>query len=114
LIKRDGELIQFVSTLNRAWHAGASNLLGRERVNDFSIGIELEGTGDLPYELVQYQALAKLITAIEKKNTVQYFVGHSDISPDRKTDPGKSFDWQYVSQMCKIPENKLPFGVIPR
>jgi len=114
LIKRDGELIQFVSTLNRAWHAGASNLLGRERVNDFSIGIELEGTGDLPYELVQYQALAKLITAIEKKNTVQYFVGHSDISPDRKTDPGQSFDWQYVSKMSKIPENKLPFGVISR
>ena len=80
LIKRDGELIQFVSTLNRAWHAGASNLLGRERVNDFSIGIELEGTGDLPYELTQYQALVKLISAIEKKNSTSYSISFPDHS----------------------------------
>jgi AmpD protein len=114
LIKRDGQLLQFVSTRDRAWHAGVSQLLERERVNDFSIGIELEGTGDEPFEREQYQSLAKLILAIQKQESIQYFVGHSDISPERKTDPGKSFDWLYFSQITKIPENKLPFGMDSR
>jgi AmpD protein len=83
-------------------------------VNDFSIGIELEGTGDEPFEREQYQSLAKLILAIQKQESIQYFVGHSDISPERKTDPGKSFDWLYFSQITKIPENKLPFGMDSR
>ncbi len=110
LIKRSGELIQFVSIHDRAWHAGASQLFEREKVNDFSVGIEMEGTGDIPYENTQYQTLAKLVQMIEKELHINYFVGHSDISPNRKTDPGKSFDWKYVSQNAKIPENKLPFG----
>jgi len=114
LIKRSGELIQFVSIHDRAWHAGASELFEREKVNDFSVGIELEGTGEIPYESMQYQTLIKLIQAIEKKLHINYFVGHSDISPNRKTDPGKSFDWKYVSQTAKISENKLPFGTTPR
>jgi len=113
-IKRQGELIQFVSIHDRAWHAGASQLFERERINDFSIGIELEGTGEIPYEPAQYQALIKLIDALQKKLSIHYFVGHSDISPNRKTDPGKSFDWKYVSQVAKIPEQKLPFGITAR
>ena len=114
LILRSGQVVQFVSTENRAWHAGVSQLFDRERVNDFSIGIELEGTGDVPFEKEQYDALVKLIASIEKKYKIYYFVGHSDISPGRKTDPGKSFDWNYVSQSAKIPENKLPFGLLAR
>jgi AmpD protein len=111
LIKREGELIQFVSTLKRAWHAGQSELLGRERVNDFSIGIEMEGTGEVPFTEQQYQTLNRLIQAIQTSHDIQYFVGHSDISPDRKTDPGPFFDWKYVSELVNIPEKKLPFGI---
>ncbi len=114
LILRDGQLIQFVSTNQRAWHAGASQLFERQRVNDFSIGIELEGTGELPFTPEQYQKLGQLIPAIQKQYPIRYFVGHSDISPGRKVDPGKSFDWKYVSQIAKIPENKLPFGLQAR
>jgi AmpD protein len=114
LIQRDGQLIQFVSTNQRAWHAGASQLFERQSVNDFSIGIELEGTGELPFEPAQYQKLSQLIAAIQKQYSIQYFVGHSDISPGRKMDPGKSFDWEYVSQIAKISESQLPFGVQSR
>jgi len=114
LILRDCHLIQFVSTNQRAWHAGASQLFERQRVNDFSIGIELEGTGEIPFEQDQYQKLSQLIAAIQKQYDIQYFVGHSDISPGRKMDPGKSFDWEYVSQIANISENQLPFGVESR
>ncbi len=114
LIKRDGEVVQFVSTLHRAWHAGASNLNGRERCNDFSIGIELEGTEDLPFEEKQYQALQKLIHEIELKHPISVIVGHSDISPGRKKDPGKFFDWQYFQKMSQISEQKFPFGLTSR
>jgi AmpD protein len=114
LIKRDGTVVQFVATLQRAWHAGASNLLGRERCNDFSIGIELEGTGEVPFEQQQYQALQKLIRDIERKHPISMIVGHSDISPGRKQDPGKYFDWQHFQQMSQIPEQKFPFGLVSR
>ena len=114
LIQRNGQILQFVSTKHRAWHAGASQLFDRERVNDFSIGIELEGTGEVPFEEEQYQSLVKVISAIEKEYHISYFVGHSDISPGRKTDPGKSFDWNYVCQIAKIPAEKLPFGLLAR
>lgn len=114
LIKRDGEVIQFVSTLKRAWHAGASTLMGRERCNDFSIGIELEGTGEIPFEQKQYQALQNLVHEIEHKHPIAMIVGHSDISPGRKQDPGKSFDWQYFQKMSQISEQKFPFGLASR
>jgi N-acetyl-anhydromuramoyl-L-alanine amidase len=113
-ILRNGKTLQFVSTHDRAWHAGVSQLFEREKVNDFSIGIELEGTGEVPFEEEQYQSLAKIIHALEKEYPIQYIVGHSDIAPGRKTDPGKSFDWKYVSQIAKISENKLPFGIVAR
>lgn len=92
-IRRDGELVQFVSCGARAWHAGASNWHGRERCNDFSIGIELEGTDDQPFTEAQYQALVELVKLLEKAYPVEDVAGHSEIAPGRKTDPGPYFDW---------------------
>ncbi len=96
LIRRDGELTQHVPFTHRAWHAGQSSFEGRERCNDFSIGIELEGTDDLPYTQEQYQTLANAIRSIIEEYpaiTASRIVGHSDIAPGRKTDPGPAFDW---------------------
>jgi N-acetyl-anhydromuramoyl-L-alanine amidase len=92
-VRRDGELIQFVSCLKRAWHAGLSNWRGRERCNDFSIGIELEGTDDLPFTDHQYHALGRVTLGLISSYPIKDVVGHSDVSPGRKTDPGNSFDW---------------------
>lgn len=92
-VRRDGEIVQFVPCAKRAWHAGVSNWRGRERCNDFSIGIELEGTDDLPYEDAQYLALAELLRALKRRYPIADVVGHSDVAPGRKTDPGAAFDW---------------------
>jgi N-acetyl-anhydromuramoyl-L-alanine amidase len=94
LIRRGGGIIQFVPCGKRAWHAGASCYAGRERCNDFSIGIELEGTGDTAYTDVQYEALAALIDALRARYPIADVVGHSDVAPGRKFDPGPSFDWE--------------------
>lgn len=96
-IRRDGELIQFVSCDKRAWHAGVSTWQGRERCNDFSIGIELEGTDDVAFEEAQYLTLANLVAAIRHRYPIMGMVGHSDIAPGRKTDPGPFFDWGRLS-----------------
>ena len=94
LIRRDGELVQFVSCDDRAWHAGVSSWRGRERCNDFSVGIELEGTDDLPYEAAQYDCLASLLQALKRRYpAIAAAAGHSDVAPGRKTDPGPAFDW---------------------
>ena len=93
-IRRDGSLIQFVPCTLRAWHAGASNWQGRERCNDFSIGIELEGTDDLPFTDAQYATLVPLLATLKTAYPIQAVVGHSDIAPGRKTDPGPHFVWQ--------------------
>lgn len=96
LIERDGEVTQFVSCLDRAWHAGVSTFEGREACNDFSIGIELEGTDDLPFTDLQYVALIELTRQLQSAFpaiTAQRISGHSDIAPGRKTDPGPCFDW---------------------
>ena len=114
MIKRSGEVVQFVSTLKRAWHAGASTLMDRQKCNDFSIGIELEGTGELPFEPEQYQALKLLIEEIQIKHPISMIVGHSDISPGRKQDPGKFFDWQYFKEISQIPDQNFPFGMNSR
>ncbi len=98
-ISRLGVITQFVPFQMRAWHAGVSGFDGKENCNDFSIGIELEGTDDSPYETIQYQKLADLIQILQKTYpaiTRQRIVGHSDIAPGRKTDPGPSFDWRYL------------------
>ncbi len=102
LIQRTGEIIQFVPFHQRAWHAGESSFQGKSRCNDFSIGIELEGTDDLPFEILQYQQLAGVIKALLQAYpdiTRDRIVGHSDIAPVRKTDPGPAFDWNYLKGM---------------
>ncbi len=96
LIKRTGEIVQYVPFDKRAWHAGQSNYQGRERCNDFSIGIELEGTESSVYTLEQYRQLALAINALLKtypKLSTGRITGHSDIAPGRKSDPGVLFDW---------------------
>lgn len=98
LIRRDGSIIQYVPFHKRAWHAGLSEFDGRERCNDFSIGIELEGADDVPYEPIQYQKLQQASLAILQeypKITLERICGHCDVAPERKTDPGPAFDWQY-------------------
>ncbi|GBG13565.1 AmpD protein [Novimethylophilus kurashikiensis] len=97
-IRRSGELIQFVPCSKRAWHAGVSSWQGRERCNDFSIGIELEGTDDCDFEAAQYAILNDLITAIRARYSITDITGHSNIAPDRKTDPGPHFDWEKVKK----------------
>lgn len=101
-IRRDGKLIQFVSCLARAWHAGASQWQNRERCNDFSVGIELEGSDIAPFEAAQYATLIQLIQALSARYPIQHVVGHSDIAPGRKTDPGPYFDWNKVNTLITI------------
>ena len=96
LIRRDGDIIQFVPCAKRAWHAGLSLWRGRERCNDFSIGIELEGADDIPFEESQYARLSALITALKARYPIVDVTGHSDIAPGRKTDPGTAFSWERI------------------
>jgi len=96
LIRRDGELLQFVPCSLRAWHAGASQWKGRERCNDFSIGIELEGCDDKRFEDAQYLALNRLLGELRQRFPIEAVTGHSDIAPGRKTDPGPHFEWHRV------------------
>lgn len=103
LIKRSGEIVQFVPFHQRAWHAGKSSYTGRERCNDFSIGIELEGTDSDIFEEIQYQQLNLLITALQRAypEISDNITGHSDIAPGRKTDPGSGFDWSKLNAVSK-------------
>lgn len=101
LVRRDGELIQFVSCSGRAWHAGISNWKGRENCNNFSVGIELEGCDELPFEDAQYQTLNRLLADLRSRFSIEAVVGHSDIAPGRKTDPGPCFDWHRLNWLSK-------------
>ncbi len=96
LVRRDGRLAQFVSCDARAWHAGASSCEGRERCNDFSIGIELEGDDAAPYAAAQYDRLIVVVDALTARHSIDVIAAHSDIAPGRKTDPGVFFDWPLV------------------
>jgi AmpD protein len=98
-VRRDGGLIQFVSCRRRAWHAGVSSWRGRERCNDFSIGIELEGCDEIAFTPQQYAVLSRLLTALRRHYPLRDIVGHADIAPGRKTDPGPLFDWQELRAM---------------
>ncbi len=96
LIRRDGQLIQYVACAQRAWHAGTSCFQGRERCNDYSIGIELEGTDLIPFSDAQYRVLIDCTRRIQRRYraiNAERITGHSDIAPERKTDPGAAFDW---------------------
>lgn len=103
LIRRDGYVLQFVNLRDRAWHAGRSSFGGEDECNDFSIGIELEGTDETPYTDVQYERLSELSALIMEAwpaITIGRVTGHSDIAPGRKTDPGPAFDWsRFLSQV---------------
>ena len=102
VVKRDGAVTQYVKFTERAWHAGKSIYQGREACNDFSVGVELEGTDTLPYEAEQYDALALVVAALcaaYPRLSPDRLVGHSDIAPGRKTDPGPTFDWQLARRL---------------
>jgi AmpD protein len=104
LIARDGSLTQYVPFGMRAWHAGNSNWRGRPGCNDYSIGVELEGTDEEPYDERQYEALADLLAALQRAYPTLaegWIAGHSDIAPGRKTDPGPSFDWRRLEQKLR-------------
>jgi AmpD protein len=100
LIKRDGHIIQYVSFNDKAWHAGVSSFKNKDQCNDFSIGIELEGTDEVAYTKEQYQQLVILTHCLQEHfpAIMGNVVGHCDIAPNRKTDPGQSFDWHYFRQ----------------
>lgn len=108
LIERDGHLTQFVSCNDRAWHAGVSAFGGRTACNDFSIGIELEGTDDLPFTPAQYEALRDLTHELRSLYPLKHVRGHSDIAPGRKTDPGRCFDWSAYAQDADWSAQALP------
>lgn len=100
LIRRDGQIIQFVPVTRRAWHAGLSNFQGRERCNDFSIGIELEGSDFEPFTDTQYRQLARLTCSLQKAVPLTHVAGHEHIAPGRKTDPGPFFAWDTYWHEC--------------
>jgi len=101
VIRRDGELLQFVPCGKRAWHAGVSRWRGRARCNDFSIGVELEGTDDAPFADAQYHALIELVPALRARHPLRDIAAHSDIAPGRKSDPGPAFDWQRLAALIE-------------
>lgn len=104
LIRRDGEVVQYVPFGQRAWHAGVSSYRGRERCNDFSIGIELEGVDDHAYDCAQYRELARVIVALciaYSTLSLERIVGHSEVAPGRKTDPGDAFDWPRLRALLR-------------
>ncbi len=107
-IRRDGSLLQYVSCDQRAWHAGASRFHGRSHCNDFSIGIELEGTDSVPFEPAQYDSLAALVGALLQAYPIQSLAGHSDIAPGRKTDPGPCFDWPALHRASALALSSFP------
>lgn len=109
LVRRRGELLQFVDAEARAWHAGVSYFLGRERCNDFSIGVELEGDGSHRFTEAQYRRLRFLIGALRERHPLRWLAGHSDIAPGRKRDPGAHFDWSRLHAMREARGLVRPF-----
>ncbi len=101
-VRRDGAIVQFVPCSLRAWHAGQSSWQGRERCNDFSVGIELEGTDTRPYTARQYHRLARLVRVLQRHFPVGHLAGHSEIAPGRKTDPGPGFEWSRLRSLLGL------------
>lgn len=104
LIRRNGEVVQYVPLGKRAWHAGESSFDGRSCCNDYSVGIELEGADDTAYEEVQYSRLAEIIRSLMVAYpdiSAERIAGHCDVAPERKTDPGSAFDWPYLYKLLK-------------
>jgi len=113
-IRRDGELVQFVSVQDRAWHAGKSSWQGRDNCNDHSVGIELEGLEHHPFEAAQYEALARLLTDLCNAWPIHQAVGHEHVAPGRKQDPGKAFEWPLLSALTGWQSDRLPALVMPQ
>jgi len=113
LVRRRGELVQFVDTCARAWHAGRSCFMGREACNDFSIGIELEGSSEARFTDAQYLRLASLTRALCVRHPLRWVAGHSDIAPGRKEDPGPLFDWSRYLSSIRDTGLVRPFGTAP-
>jgi AmpD protein len=107
-VRRNGELWQFVSCDDRAWHAGVSCYRGRDQCNDDSIGIELEGTDDTPFEPIQYETLCSLCAALAQRYPVQHIAGHEHVAPGRKADPGPGFQWDLLQQGLAWPSRYFP------
>lgn len=107
VIRRTGELLQFVSVLDRAWHAGRSTWRGRDNCNDYSVGIELEGLEDTPFDLPQYETLASLLEALSSAWPITQIAGHEHVAPGRKRDPGSAFDWLLLQALTKRPAAQL-------
>lgn len=110
LLRRDGELLQFVSVDQRAWHAGQSAWRGRENCNDWSVGIELEGLEGSVFEPVQYRQLARLLRALASECPITEAVGHEHVAPGRKADPGPGFDWPGLRRALRRSRPALPFA----
>jgi N-acetyl-anhydromuramoyl-L-alanine amidase len=111
-IRRDGQVVQFVSCDERAWHAGVSAWRGRERCNDYSIGIELEGLEGQSFEALQYRALARLLRSAARRYPIEAVLGHEHVAPGRKADPGSGFDWHALRHRLSWPSHGLaPIGV---
>lgn len=108
MIRRSGHIVQFVATRQRAWHAGVSQFDGHDRCNDFSIGIELEGTDTIPYDNAQYLALRQLVDTLRVHHPIRAVRGHEHIAPGRKTDPGPSFDWGRFAHEGQWLRRQLP------
>jgi AmpD protein len=115
LVRRDGEIVQFVSCDERAWHAGRSEWQGRTECNDFSVGIELEGFEGETFEPAQYDALAWLLRALAERYPIEAVAGHEHVAPGRKKDPGPGFDWQRLRANLQGPAERLRASIaVPR
>ena len=108
VVRRDGEVLQFVSTHDRAWHAGKSSWNGRENCNDFALGIELEGLEGDRFEPAQYESLARLLRAIDVERGIREVVGHEHVAPGRKFDPGPGFDWPALAARLRWDVARIP------
>lgn len=107
VVRRDGELLQFVSVNDRAWHAGRSSWQGRDNCNDYSVGIELEGLEDTPFEATQYETLKTLLDALAQRWPIDQIAGHEHIAPGRKRDPGSAFDWAHLQALTGRPATQF-------
>lgn len=110
-VRRDGQLLQFVSTDDRAWHAGRSHYRGRDNCNDDSIGIELEGLEGEPFDDAQYETLASVCSALMQALPIAHVAGHEHIAPGRKHDPGTGFDWARLQQNLALGSDMLPKNI---
>lgn len=111
-VRRDGEVVQFVATSARAWHAGTSRWMGRDNCNDFSVGVELEGLEGETFEPAQYLSLTRLCKALSQRFPITHVVGHEHIAPGRKLDPGPGFDWTKLQQALRWPDRCFPEAVL--